>query len=198
MSHAYSLALVLAVEVAGDDQADGQAEPAVDLAHPLGVAGRQVVVDRDEVHAPAGEAVEVGRQGRDERLALAGLHLGDPAEVQGGAAHELHVVVALADGALGGLARDRERLDQEVVEVLAVVEPLAELGGLGPRARRRTASPVSGSKALMSGTRLASARTFLPSPARRMRSRTPMGYPMLPAGVFAAVAQRRDAASGRD
>ena len=138
---------------------------------------RQVVVDRDDVHAAAGDAVEVGGQGRHERLAFAGLHLGDPAEVQRGAAHELHVEVALADRALGRLAGDGERLDQEVVEVLAVVETLTELGGLRLRARRRTAAPVSGSSALMSGTRPASARTFLPSPDRRTRSKTPMGHP---------------------
>ena len=51
--------------------------------------------------------------------------------MQGRAAHELHVVVALADHPPGGLADHGERLDQQVVEVLAVVEPLAELGGLG-------------------------------------------------------------------
>ena len=112
----------------------------MDLAHPLGVAAGQVVVHRDEVDALAGEPVEVDGQRRHEGLALAGLHLGDPAEVQGGAAHQLHVVVALADDALGGLADDGERLDQQVVEVLAVVEPLAELGGLGLQRRRRRAS----------------------------------------------------------
>ena len=90
---------------AGDDQADLEAEEAVDPAHPLGVEAGQVVVDRDEVDALAAEPVEVGRQRRDERLALAGLHLGDPAEVQGGAAHQLDVEVALADDPLGGLAR---------------------------------------------------------------------------------------------
>ena len=72
-------------------------EPAVDLAHPLGVTPGQVVVHRDEVHALAREAVQVHGQGRDERLALTGLHLGDPAEVQRRTAHELDVVVALAD-----------------------------------------------------------------------------------------------------
>ena len=87
--------------------------------------------------AAATEAVQVGRQRGHERLALAGLHLGDPPEVQGGAAHQLHVVVTLADDPLAGLAHDRERLDQQVVEVLAVVEPLAELDRLGAAARRR-------------------------------------------------------------
>ena len=76
-------------------------------------------------------AVEVGRQRRHEGLALAGLHLGDPAEVQRRAAHELDVVVALADHAGGRLAHHRERLDEEVVDVGAVVEPLPELVGLG-------------------------------------------------------------------
>ncbi len=122
--------LVVAVVVAGDDQSDRQAEPAVDLTHPVGVAARQVVVDGDDVHAPAGDAVEVGRQGRHERLSFARLHLGDPAEVECGAAHQLHVEVTLADRALRPLARDGERLDQEIVEVLAVVETLTELDGL--------------------------------------------------------------------
>ena len=93
-----------------------EAEEAVDPAHPLGVAAGEVVVDRDDVHALAGERVEVGRQRRDQRLALTGLHLGDVAEVQRGAAHELHVVVALAERAPRGLADDGERLGQQVVE----------------------------------------------------------------------------------
>ena len=48
--------LLVPVVVAGDDETDGEAEPAVDLTHPLGVALDQVVVDRDEVHALAGRA----------------------------------------------------------------------------------------------------------------------------------------------
>ena len=115
----------------GQDHADGQAEEAVDAAHPLGVALGQVVVDRDQVHALAGERVEVGRQHRGEGLALTGLHLGDVAEVQRGAAHDLHVEVPLADGAHGRLAGHGERLGQQVVEGLAVGVALAELVGLG-------------------------------------------------------------------
>ena len=103
----------------------------MDRAHPLGVAAGEVVVDRDEVDALAAEAVEVGRQRRHEGLALAGLHLGDPAEVQRRAAHQLDVEVALTDDSTGGFARHGEGLDGQVVEVGAVVEALAELGGLG-------------------------------------------------------------------
>ena len=103
----------------------------MDPAHPLGVAAGEVVVDRDEVDALATEAVEVGRQGGDEGLALAGLHLGDPAEVQRRAAHQLDVEVPLTDDSNGGFTRDGEGLDGDVVEVGAVVEALAELGSLG-------------------------------------------------------------------
>ena len=64
---------------------------------------------------------------RDERLALAGPHLGDLAAVQDHAADELHVVVAHAERAPRALAADGERLGQDVVERGAVVELLAEL-----------------------------------------------------------------------
>ena len=41
------------------DHADGEPEEAVDLAHPFGVALGEVVVDGHDMHAPAGERVEV-------------------------------------------------------------------------------------------------------------------------------------------
>ena len=102
----------------------------MDPAHPLGVAAGQVVVDGDEVHALAADAVEVGGQRGHEGLALTGLHLGDPAEVEGGPAHHLDVVVTLTDDPVGGFAGDGERLDEQIVERGAVVELLSELGGL--------------------------------------------------------------------
>ena len=94
-------------------------EQTVDRAHPAGVAAGEVVVDRDHVHALAFQGVEVGGQRGDQRLALAGLHLGDAALVQDHAADQLHVEMALAQGPLGGLAHHRERLDQQVVQGLA-------------------------------------------------------------------------------
>ena len=119
------LALVV-VEVV-HDAADAHTEQAVDLPHPLGVALGQVVVDRDDVHALAGQRVEIDRQGRDQRLAFAGLHLGDHAAMQHDPAHQLHVEMALAQRALRRFAHGREGLDQEVVEFGAVGEPLLEL-----------------------------------------------------------------------
>ena len=123
--------LVVPVVVVGNDQADRQTHEAVDAPHPLRVAGGEVVVHRDDVDALAGETVEIHRKRRDERLALTGLHLGDPTEVQRCATHELHVVVTLADHAGGGLAGDRKGFDEQAVEVLTPVETLTELSRLG-------------------------------------------------------------------
>ena len=76
------------------------------------------------------ERVQVEREARDERLALAGLHLGDVALVEDDPAHQLdveHPLVRLADA---GLADGGEGLEQEILERLAVLEPLPELGRL--------------------------------------------------------------------
>ena len=55
------LLALLVVEPVHDD-ADGQPEELVDLAHPLGVALGEIVVDGDDVHAAAGERIEIDRQ----------------------------------------------------------------------------------------------------------------------------------------
>ena len=104
----------------GQDRADVHAQEVVHPAHPLGVELGQVVVDRDHVHAAAGERVEVGRQGGDQGLALTGLHLGDVAQVQRRAAHQLDVEVPLVQHPAAGLAYGGERLGQQRLERLAL------------------------------------------------------------------------------
>ena len=71
-----------------------------------------------------------------ERLAFAGDHFGDVAAVQDHAAHELHVVMAQPEHAATRLAADGERLDQQVVERLALGQTPAELVGLLAQLRR--------------------------------------------------------------
>ncbi len=113
------------------DHADGELEEPVDGSHPVGVALREVFVDGDHVHAFAGERVQVRGQRRHQRLAFAGAHLGDAAVVERESADELHVEVAHLERALRGLADHGEGLGREVIELLAVGEPLAEFVGLG-------------------------------------------------------------------
>ena len=119
--------LVLAV----DDDAVGHAEEVVDLPHPVGVAAGEVVVHGDDMHALAGERIQVDRQRGDQGLALAGLHLGDLAVVQHHAADQLHVEMPLPEGAAAGLADHGEGFRQQVVQRRAVGQAGAEFRGLG-------------------------------------------------------------------
>ena len=100
---------------------------AVHLAHPLAVALGKVVVHGDDVHALAGDGVQIGREDGDERFALAGLHLRDAALVQHDAADELHAEGLHAQHAPGRLAHGGEGLRQHVVKALAIGVALLEL-----------------------------------------------------------------------
>ena len=79
------------------------------------------------------------------------------------AADQLHVEVPHVQHAAAGLADDGEGFGQQVVERLAVGEPLAELGGLAAQLRRRDSAWIAGSSALTSATsgrRRFSSRSF--------------------------------------
>ena len=85
------------------DAAHAHPQPVEDQPDPLGIALGEVVVDRDDVDATAGQAVEVCGQRGHERLPLAGLHLRDLSTVQDHTAQHLDVVVALAERTTHGL-----------------------------------------------------------------------------------------------
>ena len=108
--------LALLIIKAVNDHAHLQTQEIVDLAHPLGVAFCQVVVDRHHVHSASGERVEVHRQRRHQRLAFAGLHLGDAPLVQDHPADKLHVEMTLSQRALGCFAAGRKRGHQKIVQ----------------------------------------------------------------------------------
>ena len=112
------------------EQTDGHAQVLIDAAHPLGVALGKVIIDSNDVHALAGNSVEIASQRGDEGLTFAGLHLGDVALVQCHGANELHVKVAHTHGALGSLTHGGKGLGEHVVKRLAVGVTLAELIGL--------------------------------------------------------------------
>ena len=114
---------------AGDDDAGGHAEEAVEFAQFFAVAAGEVVVDGDDVHAFAGQGVQVDGQGGDQGFAFTGAHFGDFALVQHDAANHLYVVVAQAKDALAGFAHDGEGFGQELVEGFAFGEAFAEFGG---------------------------------------------------------------------
>ena len=70
---------------------DGQLHMAIDVAHPIGIAARQIVVDRHDVHAPAGAGVPGCGSDGGEGLPFAGLHLSDLAGSHRQRASELDI-----------------------------------------------------------------------------------------------------------
>ena len=84
----------------GNDGAIGQAEEAVELAHPLQISPCQIVVHGDDVHALAFQRIEIHRQRGDQGLALAGAHLGNLTAMQHHAADQLHIEMPHAQHAL--------------------------------------------------------------------------------------------------
>ena len=103
----------------------------MDLAHPLGVTLSQIVIDGDDVDTLPRQRVEVGGEGCHQRLALAGLHLGDAALMQHNAAHQLHPVGAHTQHAVCRLPHSGKGLRQNVVQRLAVGQTLFEFRRLG-------------------------------------------------------------------
>jgi len=81
------------------------------------------------MHSLAGQGVEIGCQGGHQGLALTGAHLGDLALVEGHAANHLHIKMAQAQGATGGLPHGGKGLRQQLVEGCTLLQALAEFAG---------------------------------------------------------------------
>ena len=114
-----------------DDEPHAQPHETVDLAHPLAVALGQVVVHGDDVHALAGQCVQIGREHGHQGLALAGLHLSDAPLVEHHAADELHPEGPHAQHPLTGLPHGGKGLRQQALQILAAGVAGLELVGLG-------------------------------------------------------------------
>ena len=115
-----------------DIHPDAHSKHVEDRPHPARVSASEVVVDRDQVHAFARERIQIEGKARDQRLAFAGLHLGDLALVQDDSSHQLHVEVAQSDAPAARLTAESERVDEQVLELLAVPGALPQLVRAGP------------------------------------------------------------------
>ena len=112
-----------------DDQAHGEAQEPVDLAHPLRVALGQVFVHGDDVDALPRQGVQVSGQNGHQGLALAGFHFCNPALMEHDAADQLHRVGSHAQNPVRRLPADCKGLRQEGIQGLSVLIPLLELLG---------------------------------------------------------------------
>ena len=77
----------------GHDATGAHPQESEDTAHQVRLVFRQEVIDRDHVHALAGQRVEIGRGRGNQGLTFTGTHFRDISQVQCGATHHLHVEV---------------------------------------------------------------------------------------------------------
>ena len=68
-------------------------------------------------------------QCRHQCLSLTGFHLGDLAQVKRNATHQLHIIMTLAQRALGGLADPGKRLGQKIIKCRSVGKAGTKVGG---------------------------------------------------------------------
>ena len=125
-----SLAAVLRLYVM-DNQADRQAKKAVNLAHPFAVALGQVIVDGNNMHAFAGQGIQVNGHGGHQGLAFTGLHLGNAGTMKHNAADDLHRVGLQAQHTPVRFAADGERFGQDIVKAGPVFQLFFQVRGFG-------------------------------------------------------------------
>ena len=122
--------LLLGLGLLRIDNAGSHTECCKNLAHPFRVAAGEVIVDGNNVHTLTGERIQIGREGRDKGLALAGLHLADVAFMQKDAAHQLNIKGPQAKRTAGAFTAVGKCLGQELVERLATLGAFGQLAGL--------------------------------------------------------------------
>ncbi len=112
------------------DDAHGETEEVIKLAHGFGIAAGEVIIDRHHMHALAFKRVEVNRQRRHQRLAFTRAHFSNAAFMQDHAADQLYVERTHTEHALGGFTRRCKSVRQQVVELLAFCECCAKFRSL--------------------------------------------------------------------
>ena len=111
------------------DTANCQAQRVIDLAHPLHVALGEVVVDGDDMNTATGDCVQGDGEGGGLGFAFARSHFGDLALMQNDTAHQLNVIVALAERTAGRFAGGSKRFGRKIVERFAFSMSFAEFDG---------------------------------------------------------------------
>ena len=110
-----------------------QAQEVVKLAHPLRIAGSQVIVHSDHVNTLASNRIQIRRQGRGQRFALTRAHLRNLPVVQGNTAGQLHIKVTHLHDPLGAFANHGKRLRQQSVQGFTSRTALTEVLRFGPQ-----------------------------------------------------------------
>ena len=112
------------------DQSDRETHILIELAHPLGVTARKIVIDGNDVHAITGESIQIGRQSRHKGFTFTGFHLGDTSLVQHNATDNLYGEVLHAQHTPPRLTADGKSIRENIICGLSVRETFLQDHGL--------------------------------------------------------------------
>ena len=110
----------------GLDYTHRESQSLIQRCHPLGVATGQVIIYRDHMHPFTGQCIEVGGQCGNQCFTFTGAHFSNAALVQCHATDHLHIEVAHAHDSAGGLADQSEGFRQQIVQITARFQLLAQ------------------------------------------------------------------------
>lgn len=113
------------------------------MPHPLRITRCEIIVDGDDMHAFARQCIQIDRCDSDQGLSFSCLHLGDDSFMENDASEELDIIRDHipdqflsfdldfgADHPLARLLDCSERFREDIVQGLALCEPVLEFLGL--------------------------------------------------------------------
>ena len=103
-----------------------QTQEGIDLSHPLGISLRQIVVDGDDMNTLTFQRIQIGRQRCHQGLTFTGLHLGNPALMQGDAADNLYFERLHSHASPCSLPAHSEGFHQQIIQGFPLCQPLFE------------------------------------------------------------------------
>ena len=113
-----------------NDETYAQLKELIYLTHPLGVTLCEVIVNRYDVNALAGNGIEVNRHRSNECLTFTRLHLGDTTLMEDDSADNLNSVRLHAENSPGSLSDSSKCFREKRIQRFAFLISLSELVSL--------------------------------------------------------------------
>jgi len=111
-----------------NDHTDAHAQHAIDGPHPFRIPPGQVIIDGDQMDAPARQGIQIHRHGGRQGLSFTGLHLRNLAFVQDQPAQDLNIERPHVHRSPGCFADNGKGFGHDVIERSALGQLFPEIG----------------------------------------------------------------------
>ncbi|MNC10300.1 hypothetical protein D3C75_579390 [compost metagenome] len=111
-------------------QAYCHTEEIIYFAHFVTAHGGQIIIDRYQVDAFAGQCIQIQRQSSCLGFTFTGFHFGNPPAVEHHTTDQLHIKVAFAQHPFGGFPDDSKSIGEDIVQLFPFSHPFLQHFGL--------------------------------------------------------------------